>query len=77
MTVQEDILTIPELAAHLKVHPTTIYRLLREGRVPGFRVGAAWRFRRVEIENWEQSQLAGSNSSSAPRKPTKSRKARK
>jgi excisionase family DNA binding protein len=52
-----EILTIAELSVHLRVHPTTIYRLLREGRIPGFRVGSAWRFSRSAIERWERGQL--------------------
>jgi excisionase family DNA binding protein len=50
-----DILTIAELSQHLRVHPTTIYRLLRHGQIPGFRVGTAWRFSRIVIERWEKS----------------------
>jgi excisionase family DNA binding protein len=53
MASDEEILTITELSAHLRVHPTTIYRLLREGLIPGFRVGSAWRFNRASIEKWE------------------------
>jgi len=79
MTSQEDILTINELSLHLKVHPTTIYRLLREGRLPGFRVGSAWRFSRGAIAKWEEQQLAGIGvvvePPSRPRK--KARKARR
>jgi excisionase family DNA binding protein len=53
MPQNNDILTISELSRHLRVHPTTIYRLLRQGRIPGFRVGSAWRFNRTAIEKWE------------------------
>ncbi|HEY6420528.1 MAG TPA: helix-turn-helix domain-containing protein [Candidatus Binataceae bacterium] len=56
MASEEEILTIGELSEHLRVHPTTIYRLLREGRIPGFRVGSAWRFSRSAIEKWERGQ---------------------
>jgi len=52
----EEIFTIKELSEHLRVHPTTIYRLLREGRLPGFRVGSNWRFNRAAIEEWEKIQ---------------------
>jgi len=58
MSSQEDFFTIKELSEHLRVHPTTIYRLLREGRLPGFRVGSLWRFNRVEIERWEVAQAS-------------------
>jgi excisionase family DNA binding protein len=61
---EEEIFTIKELSEHLRVHPTTIYRLLRQGRLPGFRVGSNWRFNRAAIEQWERLQ------SSAPPTPT-------
>jgi excisionase family DNA binding protein len=56
MASEGEILTITELSEHLRVHPTTIYRLLRQGRIPGFRVGSSWRFSRRAIENWERGQ---------------------
>ena len=74
MTSQEDILTINELSVLLKVHPTTIYRLLREGRLPGFRVGSAWRFSRGAIAKWEEAQLAGLTLLKEPARPAKARK---
>jgi excisionase family DNA binding protein len=52
----EDFFTIDELAEYLRVHPTTVYRLLRQGRLPGFRVGGNWRFRRTLIEQWQAEQ---------------------
>jgi excisionase family DNA binding protein len=74
MAQNDDILTIAELSAHLRVHPTTIYRLLRQGRIPGFRVGSAWRFSRTAIEKWEVG-AGGALDSEAPRvhrRPSKS-----
>lgn len=62
---RDDIFTIKELSDHLRVHPTTIYRLLRQGRLPGFRVGSNWRFNRGAIERWEHTQLAGPEMPSA------------
>ncbi len=60
MVRADDIFTIKELSEHLRVHPTTIYRLLRQGRLPGFRVGSNWRFNRAAIEQWERTQAAES-----------------
>jgi excisionase family DNA binding protein len=77
MASEEEILTISELSAHLRVHPTTIYRLLREGRIPGFRVGSAWRFSRVAIEKWERGQVSPLEGRSIPVRPSKGRKSRK
>jgi excisionase family DNA binding protein len=60
MASEDEIFTIKELSEHLRVHPTTIYRLLRQGRLPGFRVGSNWRFNRATIEQWEKLQVSES-----------------
>ncbi len=58
MAFEDQIFTIKELSEHLRVHPTTIYRLLHQGRLPGFRVGSNWRFNRAAIEQWEKLQAS-------------------
>jgi excisionase family DNA binding protein len=37
------LLTVAEAAERLRVHPTTVRRLLHQGRLPGVRVGSVWR----------------------------------
>ncbi|MBU4305095.1 MAG: helix-turn-helix domain-containing protein [Candidatus Omnitrophica bacterium] len=44
--------TAEEVAHALKVHPYTIRRLSREGKIPAFKFGGQWRFRKSEIEAW-------------------------
>jgi excisionase family DNA binding protein len=51
------ILTVSELSDYLHVDKTTIYRALREGRLPGFRVGSEWRFHVDAIEQWQRDQM--------------------
>ena len=46
------VLTVRELAGYLRVHQATVYRLLREHKLPAFKVGADWRFNREVIERW-------------------------
>ena len=46
------ILTVRELSEYLKVNPSTIYRLLKTGQLPAFRVGSDWRFNVEQIEGW-------------------------
>ncbi len=48
------ILTVSEVSEFLKVHPSTIYRLLRENVIPAFRVASEWRFNFEEVEKWTQ-----------------------
>ncbi|MEQ8164717.1 MAG: helix-turn-helix domain-containing protein [Alphaproteobacteria bacterium] len=50
--MQTDIMTIKEVAEYLKLTEKTAYRLAAERKIPGFKVGGAWRFRRSEIDEW-------------------------
>jgi excisionase family DNA binding protein len=52
------IMTVLELSEHLRVHPTTVYRLLRNRQIPGFRVGSDWRFDINMIDRWSSEQTA-------------------
>ena len=54
--MQTDIMTIREVAGYLKLIEKTAYRLAAEGKIPGFKVGGSWRFRRREIEAWIDEQ---------------------
>jgi len=52
-------LTVEELSDLLQIHRGTIYRLLKEGKLPGFRLGSDWRFSAEEIERWQRAQTSG------------------
>ena len=52
MPLQIETLTPTEIARALRVHPFTVTRLAREGKLPGFKVGGIWRFRKDELEQW-------------------------
>jgi excisionase family DNA binding protein len=54
----DDLMTSRELQQLLHVDRITIYRMLEDGRLPGFKVGGQWRFPRREVENWLQGQRA-------------------
>lgn len=48
----DQILTLKEVAAYLKLAEKTAYKLAADGKLPGFKVGGSWRFRQVDIESW-------------------------
>ncbi|MEQ8694234.1 MAG: helix-turn-helix domain-containing protein [Gammaproteobacteria bacterium] len=54
--MESEILTIKEVAEYLKVKEKTAYKLVAEGKIPGFKVGGSWRFRKQEIEEWIEKQ---------------------
>lgn len=51
-----ETLTIREVAEYLKVTERTIYRLSAAKKIPGFKVGGAWRFSKAEIDQWIRRQ---------------------
>ena len=55
-----EILKIEQVAELLRLHTMTIYRLAKGGRLPGFKVGGRWRFRRDTLEAWmaDRAQMA-------------------
>jgi excisionase family DNA binding protein len=53
------VLTVEELSEYLRVHRSTIYRLLKKGQLPGFfRLGSDWRFNVEAIDEWRPQQGA-------------------
>lgn len=50
MARQIQTYTIDEVAKFLKLHPYTVRRLCREGKVPGFKFGGQWRFKKEDID---------------------------
>jgi len=47
-----DVLTIEELSAYLKISKSTLYKLVREGKIPCQKIGRHWRFRKETIDRW-------------------------
>lgn len=46
------VLTIGEVADMLRIHPTTVYRLLKHGDIPGFKIGGSWRVGVNALDRW-------------------------
>jgi excisionase family DNA binding protein len=59
----EPLLDVVEAARLLRIHPKTLQKLTRIGRVPAYRVGRFWRYRGSDLEMWLQS---GANSNRQP-----------
>ena len=47
-----EIMTTKELAKYLRLHEITICKHAAEGKIPGIRIGSAWRFDKEAIDRW-------------------------
>ena len=52
----DQILTLKEVAAYLKLAEKTAYKLAAEGKLPGFKVGGSWRFKEEDVKVWIENQ---------------------
>ncbi len=57
MATQGRLVTVKELSNYLRVHPSTVYRLLKRGDLPGFKLGSDWRFSIEAIDRWRVNQV--------------------
>jgi len=54
--MEKEMLTAREAAAYLNINEKMVYRLVREGRLPGTQITGKWTFSRRLIRNWVESQ---------------------
>src|SRR6185437_10308824 len=57
-----EILTIEEVAAYLRLTPQTIYKWAQEKRIPAAKLGKEWRFRKSIVDRWLDEQILNSES---------------
>ena len=56
--IEDDILTIEEVAKYLRVSERTVYDWAQRGEIPSGKIGTVWRFKKAEIENWVNERLS-------------------
>jgi len=61
MSKNKEILTAKEIADYLNIHPLTVHRYARAGKIPAFKIGTDWRFHRKYIELWIKDKLNSSS----------------
>ena len=64
--MEDDILTIEEVAKYLRVSERTVYDWAQKGEVPSGKIGTVWRFKKSEIEKWVNERLSSGTKAAAP-----------
>lgn len=54
-----EILTIDEATKYLRIHKATLYKLVKQRRVPAVKVGKKWRLLKSKLDEWlvKQSEV--------------------
>ncbi len=63
--MDEDILTIEEVAKYLRVSERTVYDWAQKGEIPSGKIGTVWRFKKSEIEKWVNERLSSPQKASS------------
>ena len=50
--MEKEILTIEEAAVYLQIGKRSIYKLAKEGKIPGKKVLNKWRFEKESLRSW-------------------------
>lgn len=50
--MQEILLTAEQVARYLRVDKFTVYRLVTQKKIPAFKVGSQWRFKKKLLDEW-------------------------
>jgi excisionase family DNA binding protein len=54
--MDSEVMTLREVCEYLRVHPSTIYRMLKRGTFPAMKLGSDYRFRRDLIDEWRDAR---------------------
>jgi len=52
-----EILTVQEVCEYLRIAKPTLYRYVRSGELPGFKMEKIWKFHRETIDQWVQAKV--------------------
>ena len=52
MADEHEVLTVTEVCELLRARSATVYKMIKQGRIPSFRIGTDWQFLKARIERW-------------------------
>jgi excisionase family DNA binding protein len=56
MVMVSNALTVQDVSEYLNVDPKTVYRMVKRGELPGFKVGGSWRLHKADLDTWISRQ---------------------
>lgn len=71
--MEDDILTIEEVANYLRVSDRTVYDWAQKGEIPAGKIGTVWRFKKSEVERWVNERLSSGVNSQTDSTPVQIR----
>lgn len=57
--MEKEIMTISQVAEYLQLSEMTTYKLVQEGKLPGFKIGRHWRVKRSDLDDFIEELKKG------------------
>ena len=67
-TDAREVMNIRQASEYLGVSPDTLYKYVGENKIPAFKLGNRWRFKKSKLDEWMEEK-SGEAGSQAKRKP--------
>jgi len=48
----QEVMTVRDVAAFLRLHEQTVYKMAKDGTLPAYKISNRWRFVRLDVEQW-------------------------
>ena len=52
----KEVMTLREVSQYLGISPDTLYKYLSENRIPAFKLGNRWRFKKDLLDRWMEKK---------------------
>jgi excisionase family DNA binding protein len=66
MEPSKEVMTLREASQYLGISPDTLYKYLGQDKIPAFKLGNRWRFKKDLLDRWMERK---SEREAAPRNP--------
>ncbi|MGA7558379.1 MAG: helix-turn-helix domain-containing protein [Terriglobales bacterium] len=62
MADSREVMNIRQASQYLGVSPDTLYKYVNEQKIPAFKLGNRWRFKKSKIDQWMEEQSVETDS---------------
>ena len=59
MAEAPEVMNIRQASTYLGVSPDTLYKYVSEGKIPAFKLGNRWKFKKALLDRWMESKSSG------------------
>lgn len=59
MASPREVMNVKEASDYLGISPDTLYRYVYDEKVPAFRLGNRWKFKKTILDRWIESKISG------------------